>query len=255
MWLRLRQIALIAHDIEAVVADLEAVFGLAVGHVDPGVGHYGLENRLLPVGSQFIEVVAPIREGTTGGRYLEQRGGDGGYMVICQCDEHEPRRQRVEQLGIRTVGGRQGEAYQFMQLHPKDTGGSFLEIDWHTGADDPVPPWSHAAGDDWQGAVRTDIIRAITAAEIQSPDPDAVARRWSGIVEIPVERGPSGHATIPLENAALRFVLAEDGRGEGLGGIDVAAVDAPAALAAARTRGLLREDGSIMIAGTRFRLV
>lgn len=255
MWLRLRQIALIAHNIEAVVADLKAVFGLEVGHIDPGVGHYGLENRLLPVGSQFIEIVAPTREGTTGGRYLEQRGGDGGYMVICQCDEHAPRRQRVEQLGIRTVGGRQAAAYHFMQLHPKDTGGSFLEIDWHSGANDPVPPWTHAAGDDWQGAVRTDIIRAITAAEIQSPDPESVARRWSEIVELPVERDPAGNACLPLENATLRFVAAEDGRGEGLGGIDVAGVDAAAALTAARGRGLLRDDGSIMIAGTRFRLV
>jgi len=46
-----------------------------------------------------------------------------------------------------------------------------------------------------------------------------------------------------------------DGRPEGLGGIDLAATDAGAARAAARERGLLREDGSILIGGMRLRLV
>ena len=255
MWLRLRQIALIAHDIETVVADLRAVFGLEVGHVDPGVARYGLENRVIPVGSQFLEVVSPIRPGTAGGRYLQQRGGDGGYMVICQCDDHAPRRRRVEQLGIRIVEERAMPTYRLMQLHPKDTGGSFLEIDWHTGADEPVPPWTHGAGEDWRKAIRTDVIQAITAAEIQSADPAAVARRWSEIVEIPVEQDSAGHAVIPLENATLHFVPSADGRGEGLGGVDVAAVDRERLLAAARARGVLREDGTIVVCGTRFRVV
>jgi hypothetical protein len=161
----------------------------------------------------------------------------------------------VEELGIRVVAARDTPVYSLMQLHPKDTGGSFLEIDWHTGADESVPPWSHAAGDDWQAAIRTDVIRAITAAEIQCLDPEAVARRWSEIVQIPVERNDGGAALIPLENATLRFVAATDGRGEGLGGVDVAVVDRGRLLDAARERGVLREDGTILICGTRFRPV
>ena len=255
MWLRLRQIALVTHDIESVVADVTAVFGLEVGYIDPAVKVFGLQNRLFPIGTQFLEVVSPIQPGTAGGRYLEQRGGDSGYMVICQCDDHAPRKQRVTELGIRTVASHDTETYCLMQLHPKDTGGSFLEIDWHTGADEPVPPWTHAAADGWQQAIRTDVIRAMTAAEIQSPDPEAVARRWSEIVEIPVTRDGDGNAVIRLQNADLRFVPATDGRGEGLGGVDVAATDRDRLLAAARERGVLREDGTILIAGTRFRAV
>ncbi|HEY4668483.1 MAG TPA: hypothetical protein VIH05_01760, partial [Tepidiformaceae bacterium] len=82
MWLRLRQIALVARELEPVVNDFRNVLGIEVGYRDPGVGRFGLENALMPIGNQLLEVVAPIEEGTAGGRYLERRGGDGGYMVI-----------------------------------------------------------------------------------------------------------------------------------------------------------------------------
>jgi hypothetical protein len=90
--LRLRQICLVAHELAPTVDILQDVLGLATCHHDPAVGKYGLENALLPVGTNFLEVVAPTTDGTAGGRYLERRGGDGGYMVILQCDNVEERR-------------------------------------------------------------------------------------------------------------------------------------------------------------------
>ena len=44
-----------------------------------GSAEFGLENTLMPVGRNFLEVVAPIQEGTAAGRYLDRRGGNGGY--------------------------------------------------------------------------------------------------------------------------------------------------------------------------------
>lgn len=44
MWLRLRQIALVAHKLAPVVQDMHDVFGLEVGYRDPGVKTLGLEN-------------------------------------------------------------------------------------------------------------------------------------------------------------------------------------------------------------------
>ena len=90
MWLRLRQICLVARDIEQVTQAFQTIFGLEVCHIDPNVGKYGLENRLLPIGNQILEIVAPTQPDTAAGRYLERRGGDGGYMVITQCDDHAP---------------------------------------------------------------------------------------------------------------------------------------------------------------------
>ncbi len=253
MWLRLRQICLVAEQLAPVVDDLEAVFDIEVCYNDPGVGRFGLENALLPIGNQLLEVVAPVEENTAGGRYLEKRGGDGGYMFITQCDDHAPRRRRVEELGIRLVNDFERHGFQNMQLHPKDTGGTFFEIDCQTNGLEPDGPWE-PAGDNWQRCRRTDVIDAIVAGEIQTPDPPRLAARWSEIAQIPLH-DVEGVPTIPFENADLRFVLPVDGRPEGLGGIDVRAVDADRARSAARDRGCLGDDGVIHICGTRFRLV
>ena len=66
--LRLRQICLVAEGLTPAVDDLTDVLGLATCFHDPAVGAYGLENALLPVGSNFLEVVAPIQENTEIGR-------------------------------------------------------------------------------------------------------------------------------------------------------------------------------------------
>src|SRR5207302_11197019 len=101
--MHIRQIALVARDLEPVVADLCAVLGLEVAFHDPGVGEFGLHNAVMPVGSTFLEVVSPVREGTTAGRLLDKRGGDGGYMVILQTDDLDTARTRLGPLGVRIV--------------------------------------------------------------------------------------------------------------------------------------------------------
>ena len=254
MRLRLRQICLVARDLEPVVADLKRVFGLEVCYVDDAVAAYGLVNALLPVGHQFLEVVAPTRPGTAAGRYLDRRGGDGGYMVITQCPDLEARRRRVAELGVRIANPLEHGEFQGMQLHPKDTGGAFFEIDCQQGGEAEDGPW-HPAGPDWKPHVRTDIVSAIVAAELQSPDPERLAARWSQIAEIPLEGDGRGALVMPFDNAALRFVEAVDGRGEGLAALDLKGVDADAAFANARAAGLPVEDGVIALGGMRFRLV
>ena len=76
--MRLRQIALVGEDLPAIRDDITAVLGLGKAYADPGVGKYGLENQVWPIGDTFLEVVSPKQEGTTAGRLLAKRGGDGG---------------------------------------------------------------------------------------------------------------------------------------------------------------------------------
>ena len=237
-----------------MLADVQAVFGLEVAHRDPSVASFGLENAILPVGNQFLELLAPVKDGTAGGRYLERRHGDGGYMVILQCDEHGPRRARVVELGVRTVVEDDDGSYVIMQLHPRDTGGSFLEVDEQRGGEDLTGPWM-PAGSSWQQAVRTDVVRGIAAAEIQAPEPDKVAERWSDILEIPVTADDDGRPTVTLDNATLRFVPDRDGRGEGLGGVDIVVADRGRVLAGASSRGLGVDGDVVLIGGVRFALV
>ena len=70
-----------------MVGALCDVLGVEVAFHDPGVEVFGLENAVMPIGDTFLEVVSPRQPGTTAGRYLERRGGDGGYMVIVQTDD------------------------------------------------------------------------------------------------------------------------------------------------------------------------
>ena len=253
-WLRLRQIALVAEELAPVEDALRSVLGIEVCFRDPGVAHFGLENALLPIGNQLLEVVAPVQQNTAGGRYLERRGGDGGYMVITQCNDHPPRRTRVAELGIRIVGQHDSGKFRNMQLHPKDTGGSFFEIDemLGPGAHDPDGPWA-PAGDNWQRARRLKRVTAIGAAEIQCDDPLQVASRWSQIAQIPLKQ-ESGCLTLPLENASVRFVPIRDGRPEGLGAIDVACVDKAAVLAAAEAINAVSGENQIHLCGMRINL-
>lgn len=255
MWLRLRQIALVAPELEPAVDELRALFGLEVCFRDPGVAHFGLVNALLPLGNQFIEIVAPTRDGTAGGRYLERRGGAGGYMVITQCDDHAPRRKRVEELRIRIVNQFDTHEFKNMQMHPKDTGGSFFEIDQQLGegALDPDGPWEPAGGANWKKAQRTDRVARIAAAEIQCDDPSAVAARWGEIAQLRVVTGKA--PTIELDNATLRFVPCSDGRPEGLGGLDLATNDRAAILATAKARGVHTNGNQVQACGMRFNLL
>ena len=175
--IRLRQVALVAHDLEAVLSDLGRLLGLEVAFNDPGVAAFGLRNAVLPVGTQFIEVVSPTTTGTAAGRQLQRMGADGGYMVISHTDDQSQYRARAEALAIRTAFEADDHGYKIWQLHPGDTGGSFLEIDFQPGGDDPNGPWT-PAGPDWQRAVRTEVVEAITGIELAVPDPESTAERW-----------------------------------------------------------------------------
>ena len=63
-----------------------------------------------------------------------------------------------------------------------------------------------------------------------------------------------GRLALELENASVRFVQAVEGRPEGLGGLDLHAVDPQRAFAAAEARGLRSQDDVVVICGTRLRL-
>ena len=175
--IRLRQVALVAHDLDAVTTELERALGLEVAFRDPGVAGFGLVNAVFPLGRQFIEVVAPTRAGTAAGRQLERMGGDGGYMVICHTDDQTPFRERAAALGIRSAMDADHDGYSIWQLHPGDTGGSFLEIDFQPGWDSDADPWM-PAGPDWHHHVCTDVVDAITGIELAVPDVGAVSDRW-----------------------------------------------------------------------------
>lgn len=201
-WIRLRQVALVAADLEATVERLRSTFGLEVGYRDPEVAVFGLKNAVMPVGTQFIEVVSPFRPDTAAGRQMDRMGGDGGYMVICHTDSMESQaeiRQRAASLDVRVAFEHQTPGSSILQFHPGDTGGSFLEVDHQAGADDPWGPWP-PAGPEWQSAVRTGVVDRITGVTVQAPDADLTASKWAAILGVPVS-----DRTIQLDIGRIEF--------------------------------------------------
>lgn len=201
--IRLRQVALVAEHLDPVVDELCSTLGLSVCFNDPGVGEFGLVNALMMIGDQFLEVVSPDTDGTTAGRLLERRGGDGGYMVIYETDDLDGRMARIDAGGVRIVWRGDFDDIRGRHLHPRDIGGAIVSID------QPVPngAWRWG-GPEWVAHQDTSVVSAIAGVTIGADDPDAMRARWFDL----------GFT------AGVRFVPAGP-RGEGVDAMDLVATD------------------------------
>lgn len=207
--IRLRQIAWVAADLEAGANDVMEHLDLEVCFVDPGVGTFGLENRLFCVGDQFLEIVSPVKEQTTAGRFLDKRGVDrAGYMVIFQTTaDLDSVRSAAADLDVRIVfeapGGSadDGTAIHGIHFHPADVGGAIVSID----RCDNEAEWAWA-GPTWRDHVRTDVVSALTGLTIETPDPDATAAKWSTLLGASVDG-----AAVQVDGAVIRFVEGDRG--------------------------------------------
>lgn len=251
-YLRLRQICLVAPALAAMEDDLKAIFGLQECYRDSNVHRYGLENVLFPVGTSFIEVVAPTRDGTAAGRFLEQRNG-GGYMVILDCDDAKRRRQHAEDIGIRVANLIQYDDYLGVQLHPRDTGAAMIEFNQTRGGERIDGPY-HPAGPDWQSAVRTEVTTRLAAVTIEAPDPEAFARRWADLIECPMERCADGQYYLRLDDGDIRFSAGSTSGQPTFSGIDLQVVDCAKVLKSASERGYATGDGVIELGGIKITL-
>ena len=251
-FLRLRQVCLVASDLEAQAARIASIFGLEACYRDPNVAKYGLENVLFPVGTSFLEIVSPTKPGTAAGRFLERHGGSHGYMVILDCDDPERYQRRAESLGVRVANSIRHDGYFGVQLHPKDTGAAMLELNSTAGGGEPMGPYG-PAGPDWQRAIRRERTRSMSAVEIESPDPRVLSDRWAQIMERRVQDTGDGRYRIALDAGAIDFLPASAGEAV-FAGVNLEAADASAILAEARKQGCAERDGTVSACGVRFRI-
>jgi len=259
-YLRLRQICLVAADLSEASRMIEGVLRVPVCYQDPGVGKYGLHNALFAMGGTFLEVVSPLPgvKDTAAERYLSRRGGDGGYMFIVDCDNLEARRTHFEAKGLRMVedlkAGNEVVGSEAIHLHPRDTGGCLLSIDRHTGGADMMGGYFWA-GAHWKLKAAAPSERMLLGADMQSADPEGLARRWGEILERPINRISDGVWEIALDHGFARFTPLMDERGEGLSCVHLGCADPEILLGAARAAGLLIHEDGFDLAGVRFKLV
>jgi hypothetical protein len=227
--MRLRQFVFVAKDLKTAVVDIGATLGLAVCYNDPNVAEFGLNNALLP---------------------------DGGYMIIMECDDALAHRERIEALGVRAIWRHDDDDAHATHFHPADVPGAILSIDDMGPEGNPAEKLSRWkwAGPNWQEFVQTQDTEALVAVEIQAADPDALAKRWGEVLDLPVER-INGMPAVKLDNAHIRFSTDTDGRGVGICAIDVLPADRANILAMADKMELRQGDNQIMLCGVRVNLV
>jgi catechol 2,3-dioxygenase-like lactoylglutathione lyase family enzyme len=205
--IRLRQVAMIAPDLDPVVDELCATFGLKVCFQDPGVAEFGLRNALLLVGDQFLEVLSPIREGTTAQRLLDRRSGAGGYMAIFEVSDLDERIDHLTSDGVRVVWAGDFPDIRGRHLHPRDVGGTLVSIDQPV----PIGSWRWG-GPDWQARSRELLedanVTAIEGVVVSATDPAAMRARWT-------ELGLDAHVDFAKAGA----------RGDGLDEVRLVAAD------------------------------
>jgi len=244
---RLRQIALAASDLGATSAALTDVLGLGAPFHDPGVAVFGLENSVFAIGETFLEVVSPVRDDATAKRWIARRGGDAGYMVIVQCDDLPTLAREVERArswGAVAVWQGEHAGARTVHFHPRELG-AIASLD-------AMPSWGDWvwAGRDWRERSQIQTTRAITGAELASPDPEKLAARWTALLGIKARRARDELAISLPRGGRISFVPGAGG--EALVGVEVALADRARFEARARTHGVFGADGIATIAGVRF---
>ena len=249
-YLRLRQICLVAPQLEPVISDIADIMGLRVCYRDGNVAKYGLENALLPVDTILLEVVAPFQPGTAAGRFLEKTAGRGGYMAIFCCDDPDERGRHAEKMGVRVANVIDHAPYHGVQLHPRDCRAAFIEFNHTEGSDDilgPYPP----AGPDWQRSIRKDVTQALIGVEMESGEPQGLAEHWGRIIGIAVTQGEGGEPELRLANCSFRFVK---GASDIMSALTFRVGDIASVRDAARKRGCAVAGDSFLLGGVAFRL-
>ena len=177
-------------------------------------------------------------------------GSSGGYMAIFCCDDPDARGKRAEKIGVRIANVIGHSPYRGVQLHPRDCRAAFIEFNHTDGSDDilgPYPP----AGPDWQKSIRKDVTLALSAVEMQSPDPAGLAEHWGRIIEIPVSRNAGGEPELKLANCRFRFVKGES---EIMSGLTFRVGDVGKVRDAARAKGRSVSGDSFDLGGVTFHL-
>lgn len=244
--MELRQVALVAENLDQARQDIFALLGIRADFDDEGVAAFGLRNSVMAIGDTFLEVVSPKQPDTTAGRLLQRRGGDGGYMVIAQVSQIADASDRIDALGMRKVWQVDRPEVTAFHIHPKDIGAAIVSFDEMR----PATEWLWG-GPDWREQ-RAVNVSAITGVEVQGVDPEALAANWGRAFDVtPVLAGDA--LRLQLDQGFIDIIEAKDGRGDGVSGVSFSVTDADAIRQAAEQLSLSWQQGEIEVCGTRFR--
>jgi len=162
-------------------------------------------NALLPVDTILLEVVAPFREGTAAGRFIERTGGRGGYMAIFCCDDPDARGKHANAIGVRTANVITHAPYRGVQLHPRDCRAAFIEFN-HTDAATMFWGPIHRPVRTGRKSIRNGCHAGPDRGRDASPDPQVLARALGQHPRHTRQSGRARRSRIEAANGVFRFV-------------------------------------------------
>ncbi|WP_168213007.1 MULTISPECIES: VOC family protein [unclassified Bradyrhizobium] len=252
MYLGLRQVCIAVRDLEPAIRTLSTLFDVECClRDDLHVARHGLRNAVVPFGSSFIELIAPAREGTAVGRYLEHAGGDRGYMLILETDDFDGWKDHLAAVDAVVVRESADGSYHFRQIHPKSVGGVLLSIDADGTPGDGC--WL-PAGPNWKSCARTARVSGIGGVQLQSPAPHRLAVRWGQVLDRAVKKTAEARSIELSDATDIAFGPGPSDAGEFMTKVKLRGVNVGACLAAATTLGLKVTNDSIDALGMRFDL-
>ena len=238
--LQLRQVALVTADFDKTIADISHVLDLTSCFSDPTVEVFGLRNALFAFGGAFLEVVSPVREGTTAGRLLEKRRGDGGYMVMLETDDVSRDRTRAVAEDVPVVLDIDTGDCQGVHLHPKRLG-ALLSFDQMM--DPGAWKW---AGPKWRELAGSRLVESIRGVVVQ------VAELGAALLGREAQRETDGWRFVVGERF-VRLTEIRDDRGPGVAAVVLNAREPGEIVSRAQARAIPHAEHHVVLAGCEFR--
>lgn len=126
---RIDHVGIAVPDLDEAIRFYSDAFGVEVVHEEVNE-EQGVREAMLAVGDSFIQLLAPLRDDSPIGRFLD-RQGPGIQQVAYTVDDIEVAAERLRAAGVRMLydvpkTGTAGSRVNF--AHPKDCGGVLVEL-------------------------------------------------------------------------------------------------------------------------------
>ena len=131
----LSHVSIVVPDLEAAIATMRDVHGLASGPINENL-RQGVRLAYIDLGNGKIELMQPLTAESPVGRFLTKHPGGGMHHLCFGVDEVAAEADTLKQKGLRVLGDGK-PAYnvhdkQIAFVHPADFFGTLLELEQNT---------------------------------------------------------------------------------------------------------------------------
>lgn len=168
---RVRHYVLATHDMNFVCDQIYEVLGLPATPKKEGPGvteAYGFYSTMMRVGTTMIEVVQPIKPDHLLNKWFDERGGDGGFMVVMQTFDAAALKARAATEKLTLTRDMMFKGQHMIQFDYKHFGTHF-ELYQYTPEDDW---WGHPATGPYSDAR---VVSDIVGSEVAVENPEVIA--------------------------------------------------------------------------------